>query len=217
MSHRVQIVIPDAVAARLEEMARTAGEPVATLAARIVRDGVERAASDSKTKEPAASSRTAETAHRRPPWLEPYGGDERWRRETWGAIVALHGRYPRHLQHLKDGWWKHESTTETLAALAAWRSEIDSFGSDPREELAFHHQLGDFAHTLHKQGGGVSQTWHPDPRHQSGRMMSDEVDWTVWPVDGQQHHERTTVTTHIGTAEADRRGGAARCLALLAL
>jgi hypothetical protein len=163
MSHRVQIVIPDVIAARLEEMAHTASEPVATLAARIVRDGVERAPSNGKTTEPGASSSTAETADRRPPWLEPYGGDEQWRRETWGAIVALPGRYPRHLAHLKDGWWKDESTTETLAALAVWRSEIDSSGRDPREELAFHHQLADYAHTLHKQGGGVSQTWQPGP------------------------------------------------------
>jgi hypothetical protein len=38
----------------------------------------------------------------RAPWLEPYGGDKQWRREMWGEIVALHGRYPEQLQALKD-------------------------------------------------------------------------------------------------------------------
>ena len=122
MSKRLQIVLPDPVAAQLHELGDAAGEPVATLAARIVRDGVARAVKDGKITVPAAPPTTAATTDRRPPWLEPYGGDEQWRRETWGAIVALHGRYPRQLEQLKDGWWNDEATTETLAAFAAWRS-----------------------------------------------------------------------------------------------
>lgn len=161
MSKRVQVVLADPVAARLNELADAAGEPVATLAAGIVRDGVIRSAKNGKTTPPTVPPRTAGTTDRRPPWLEPYGGDEHWRRETWGAIVALHGRYPRQLEHLKDGWWNDEGTTEILCALAAWRGEIDSSGRDPREELAFHHQLADYAHTLRHQGGGVSETWIP--------------------------------------------------------
>lgn len=36
--------------------------------------------------------------------LEPYGGDREWRQLTWGAIIALYGRYPDHLKGLKIGW-----------------------------------------------------------------------------------------------------------------
>lgn len=100
MSKRVQVVLADPVAAQLHELADAAGEPLATLAARIVRDGVARAVKDGKITAAAAPPTTAATTDRRPRWLEPYGGDEQWRRETWGAIVALHGRYPRQLEHL---------------------------------------------------------------------------------------------------------------------
>lgn len=160
MSQRVQIVVPDVIATQLGELAGAVGEPVATLAARFVRDGVVRAGTDGKLAPPAGPT-TATMTDRRPSWLEPYGGDDQWRRETWGAIVALHGRYPRQLEHLKDGWWNDEATTETLGALAAWRSEIDNAGRDPREEIAFQHQLADYAHVLRQQGGGVSETWIP--------------------------------------------------------
>ena len=40
MSQRLQIVLPDPVLTQLQELAAGAGEPLATLAARIVRDGV---------------------------------------------------------------------------------------------------------------------------------------------------------------------------------
>jgi hypothetical protein len=79
----------------------------------------------------------------------------------WGAIVALHARYPRHLEHLKDDWWTDDSHTETLCALAVWRAEIDDAGQDPREELAFQTHLAHYAHTLRQQGGGVAKAWTP--------------------------------------------------------
>ena len=97
----------------------------------------------------------------RAPWLEPYGGDPNWRQEMWGAIVALHGRYPRHLEALKDKWWTDDSQTETLCALAIWRAELDDTGQDPREELAFQNQLADYAQALRQQGGGVTKAWKP--------------------------------------------------------
>jgi hypothetical protein len=59
---------------------------------------------------------------RRPPWLEPQGGDHRWRENMWGAIVELHGRYPRALAALKGEWWTDASRTETLCALVIWRA-----------------------------------------------------------------------------------------------
>ncbi len=161
MSSRVQIVLPNPVAAQLQELAVTTGEPLATLAARIVRDGVARASVGRKRPLPRPSSPSAGETAQRPPWLEPYGGDPVWWREMWGSIVALHGRYPRHLEHVKDGWWEDEATAETLCALVVWRAEIDDHGRDPREELAFHHQLTDVQRTLRQQGGGVESTWKP--------------------------------------------------------
>jgi hypothetical protein len=60
-----------------------------------------------------------------------YGGDAEWRQQMWGAIVALHGRYPTQLEALKDKWWKDDSQTETLCALAVWRAELDDTGQIP--------------------------------------------------------------------------------------
>jgi hypothetical protein len=54
--------------------------------------------------------------------------------QMWGAVVALHGRYPTQLKALKDKWWKDDSQTETLCALAVWRAELDDAGQDPRDE-----------------------------------------------------------------------------------
>lgn len=161
MSQRLQIVLSDPAAAHLRELATGAGEPIATLAARIVGDGIARAVKDGNLRALARSPAVGGRIAGRPTWLEPYGGDRAWRQETWGAIVALHGRYPRHLGHLKHGWWNDEAITETLAALAVWRAEIDNSAQDPREELAFHHQLADYANTLRQQSGGVSNTWQP--------------------------------------------------------
>ena len=161
MSSRLQIVLPDAVGAQLQELAAGAGEPLATLARQMVRDGVALAAQSGKVRSPRASPTVDGKAAGRPRWLEPYGGDPAGRTEMWGAVVALHGRYPRQLQDVKTGWWTDDSQTETLCALAVWRADIDETGRDPREELAFHHQLADYAHSLRQQGGGVEKAWQP--------------------------------------------------------
>ena len=79
----------------------------------------------------------------------------------WGAIVALHARYPRMLEAVQDGWWRDDSHTETLCALAVWRQEIDDAGQSPREELAFQRELAEYSHTLRQQGGGVAKAWKP--------------------------------------------------------
>jgi hypothetical protein len=93
--------------------------------------------------------------------------------QTWGAIVALHGRYPKALGGLQEEWWTDDSQTETLSALATWRTEIDDTGQDPREELAFQHQLAGFAQLLRQQGGGVTKAWKPDapPAEWSGESI----------------------------------------------
>jgi hypothetical protein len=43
----------------------------------------------------------------------------------------------RELLALKDHWWNDDAHTETLCALATWRSELKEASVDPREELAF--------------------------------------------------------------------------------
>lgn len=162
MSRPVKIVLSDPVAAQLAELAAGADEAPATLAAQMVRNEVALAAKDGKVRSlrsrPLVVGRNGGT---RPPWLEPYGGDPTWRQQMWGAIVALHGRYPRALAALKDEWWTDDAHTETLCALAVWRAEIDDAGQDPREELAFQTQLADYSHTLRQEGGGVTKAWKP--------------------------------------------------------
>jgi len=161
MSHRVQVVLPDPVATALQQLAAAAGQRPSTLAGQLVQNGVALAADDGKHRQGERAPILLDRGSDRPSWLEPYGGDPDWRQQTWGAIVALHGRYPRQLENLKDGWWTDEAHTEILCALAAWRAEIDDTGNDPRQELAFHNQLADYAQTLRQQGGGVTKAWKP--------------------------------------------------------
>jgi hypothetical protein len=162
MSRPVKITLPDPVAAQLAELAAGADEAPSKLAAHLVSVGVALAAKDGKVR-PLKPARIVgrRTDRDRPQWLEPYGGDPTWRQQMWGAVVALHGRYPRALEALKDGWWSDESHTEILCALAIWRAEIDDSGQDPREELAFQAQLADYSHTLRQEGGGVTKAWKP--------------------------------------------------------
>jgi hypothetical protein len=162
MSRKFQVVLPDPAATQLEELSAGAGEPPSTLAGLILRNGIAQAAQDGKVRPlRQAPVIVAGKNSERARWLEPYGGDPDWRTEMWGQIVALHGRYPRTLTHLKDEWWTDEDHTEMLCALAVWRSELDDTGQDPREELAFHNQLADYAHTLRQEGGGVTKAWKP--------------------------------------------------------
>jgi hypothetical protein len=98
---------------------------------------------------------------RRAPWIEPFYDQQGWRTQMWGSIVALYGRYPRALQHLKDGWWEDASHVETLCALVVWRDWINQEADDPRHELAFQAQLADYERELRQEGGGVTQVWEP--------------------------------------------------------
>src|ERR1035441_3415792 len=58
-------------------------------------------------------------------------------------------------------WWKDDSQTETLCALAVWRAELDDAGRDPRDELAFQNQLADYAQVLRQQDGGGTKGGKP--------------------------------------------------------
>jgi hypothetical protein len=161
MSRKIQIVLPDPQADQLAELAAGTGERQSTLAGHFVRHCIAQAAKDGKVRQLRQAPAIVVVGGDRARWLEPYGGDPTWRQEMWGAIVALHGRYPRALANLKDDWWTDEQQTEMLCALATWRSELDEAGVDPRDELAFQTQLNDYAHTLRQEGGGVTKTWTP--------------------------------------------------------
>ena len=104
----------------------------------------------------------------RPPWLEPYGGDPEWRQQMWGAIVALHGRYPEQLATSKTNGGPTNHHIETLCALAVWRAELDETRQDPRDEIAFQTQLTDYSQLLRQKGGGVTKAWKPGAPRQSG-------------------------------------------------
>lgn len=166
MSHRFQIVLADPAAGRLRDLAAFTCQPPSTLAANLIGQGLDRTAEHHGAPAATHAATPAPSEHQaagRPSWLEPYDGDHGWRTQMWAQIVALHGRYPRHLAHLKDGWWEDDSHTETLCALVAWRAKLDEEGADPREELAFQAQLSDYAQTLRAEGGGVSKAWMPGP------------------------------------------------------
>jgi hypothetical protein len=162
-SRRLKITLPEPLAEELEDLAETAGEPVATVAAQIVRKHLEMARNGSPAAKAGVSAAAAmgETSGGRAPWLEPYGGDREWSELMWGSILALHGRYPTALGYLKEGWWNDAAHVETLCALAVWRGWLDDSGRDPREELAFQFQLYDFGRSLRQEGGGITKAWKP--------------------------------------------------------
>jgi CopG-like RHH_1 or ribbon-helix-helix domain, RHH_5 len=160
MSRRLKITLPDPVCAQLDEMAANSGEPVSRLAARIVLSGVVQ----SPGKEYPLGGGHSRAANRRQPcWLEPPVKNAEWRSQMWGAIVALHNRYPRELADLNDHWWESGSLVETLCALAIWRRRIDESGLDPREELAFQTGLSDCSSSLTLAATRTMRPWNPGP------------------------------------------------------
>jgi len=162
MSQRRQIVLPDPVDLQLRELAAGADTPPSTLAAQMVQAGVAQAAKDGKVRPlRPAPALVGGNGSERAPWLEPYGGDADWRADMWGQVVALHGRYPKALGWLQQGWWNEEQS-EPLCALAVWRSELDDADGDVREELSFHLQLRELSEVLRRAGGGVTKAWKPD-------------------------------------------------------
>jgi hypothetical protein len=164
MSHKYKLTLPAPLAEQLEELAAAAELAPSTLAGQFVASEVARAAAEGKVRPlrrpPMSTGATKSGARAR--WLEPYGGDPDWRADMWGQVVALHGRYPKALGWLQDGWWNEEEQTEPLCALAVWRSELDDADGDVREELSFHLQLRELSEVLRRAGGGVTKAWKPD-------------------------------------------------------
>lgn len=160
MSGRIQIVLPDPLLEQLHMLAATADQPSSTLAAQMVAHAISQASGNGASPTPP-KPKIQPGESERPTWLEPYGGSDQWRSQTWAQIVSLHARYPRHLTYLKDGWWQDEAHLEILSALATWRADLDQHATDPREELTFHAQLADYAQTLRVEGSSTTKTWKP--------------------------------------------------------
>jgi hypothetical protein len=163
MTQRLKITLSDTAMAELKRRAERAGEPLARIAAQMVSQLAEHNPDADRTaaSTPAVIEDDGLDVDRHAPWIEPVMGDPAWRRRMWGSIVALHGRYPQALAHLKDGWWEHASHVEMLCALVVWRDWIDVAADDPRFELAFQAQLADYGQALRQEGGSVTSAWKP--------------------------------------------------------
>jgi hypothetical protein len=143
---RIAITLDEHALAELTRRAQANSEPIARTAARFVRDGL---LSTQATKPPnneptppaAAAAPTADSTGR-PGWLEPADERETWRRELWAAVSALAERYPQVFSQLTADWYASRQLVESLAALSAWRSQLDAGQTtDPRAELLFHDRL----------------------------------------------------------------------------
>lgn len=134
---RVAITLDQHALAELQKRAAANNEAVSRTAARLVRDGLLSTQADQsppQAEEPSPSQR--------PAWLEPLSERERWRRELWATVAALLQRYPHALGSLPGNWYADRAITETLAALGAWRAQLDAGSQpDPRAELLFHDRL----------------------------------------------------------------------------
>ena len=138
---RVAISLGASERDELQRLAYEAGEPIATVAGRLVRAGL----ADHGAKLDIPPARRA--------------GPPRGRRSKRGApaadaptgsLDALRARYPRELRHLLADLDGDAYLAEQTAAFITWRARLDLAGpdADPREALAFAYELDSFAHRL---------------------------------------------------------------------
>jgi hypothetical protein len=161
MDRRVRITLPEPLVRVLERMADEEDEPVARVAARLVREQLDQLRAGGRC---GPSTRRAVPDRRpgeRPPWLEPYGGDREWRVRMWGEIIALYRRYPTQLRGLQEGWWNDAAHLEPVCALVCWRQLLDDASHDPIEELSFQLHIVEFGRTVEREPGGVTKAWTP--------------------------------------------------------
>ncbi len=141
---RIAITLDEHALAELTRRAQANSEPIARTAARFVRDGL-LSTQAHPVSEPGPSAGKAARppdGTGRPGWLEPPDKRETWRRELWAAVTALAERYPQVFSRLVADWYTNRALVETLAALSAWRSQLDAgLTPDPRAELLFHDRL----------------------------------------------------------------------------
>lgn len=128
---RVAISVAPGERDALARAAHQAGEPIATYAGRIIRAAL-----------------TADGARLDPPPARRAGPDRprRTRRPAStpaaAAIERLRERYPTDLRHAPADPTTDTLVAEQLAALAAWRDDLDTATEpNPREILAFGHEL----------------------------------------------------------------------------
>ncbi|HTA15782.1 MAG TPA: hypothetical protein VK781_13080 [Solirubrobacteraceae bacterium] len=153
-------------------MAEQRGEPVSRVAADLIRRGLDSLNAGHRRSATGNAGATIEqpgvrrAPGERAPWLMSYPDDPQWRTQMWAAIVALHERYPRQLERLKDDWWESAAHVEMLCAFTIWRDWIDHYATDPRDELRFHIELHSYGELLRSEGGSW-QTWTPGapPEH----------------------------------------------------
>lgn len=129
---RVAITLAPGEHDALRQLAHHAGEPIATTAGRLLRAGL-------LDHGAALDAPPARRAGPRPP-----GAARRPRApQPADAIDALRARYPADLRHAPADLQADPLAAEHLAALAAWRADLDAAGTDanPRETLAFTDEL----------------------------------------------------------------------------
>jgi len=162
---RIQISLSTPTLDQLRAIASNTGEPVARVATRMLMSGLAEGRSAHRTPSRPAADEADEVAREptAPPWLEPFDDEGRrlWRQQAWGDALALYNRYPTALANLPESWWRDVDLFEIVCAMAAWRLNIDCAGQDPRDELAFHHQLADFRYVLDHLPGGVTTRFMP--------------------------------------------------------
>lgn len=163
ISYRIKITLPDPTMAQLEALAEQRGEPASRVASQLICAEIMAGRDPKRTlaAAPVPVPKEEPDPDRRARWIEPFYDRQEWRALMWGSIVALHGRYPRALEHLKNGWWEDAAHVETLCALVVWRDWIDQEADDPRYELAFQAQLADYGRELRQEGGSLTSAWKP--------------------------------------------------------
>jgi hypothetical protein len=153
---RISVRVSDAHAETLQQRAASTGQPMARLAYSLLSTALEEnpGTHTRPTTEQAShpAPRAENETHPSTAWLVP-AEDAEGRKALWGAVVALHRRYPQALGRLDEDWWQHAERVEILAALTVWRR--NRWGCEsPREELAFHRALAELTTTLEQAPGG---------------------------------------------------------------
>lgn len=141
---RVAITLDEHALAALRRRAQANQEPASRTAARLVRDGLltsEPRAADAE-QPPAPAPAPGDRQRSTPDWIEPPDQREQWRRSLWSAVCALQARYPTTLATLPADWYTQRALVEIIAALCAWRAQLDNGDQDdPRAQLLFHDRL----------------------------------------------------------------------------